>query len=243
MKRGIFVTGTDTGVGKTIVAATLARLLRLRGIDVGVMKPATSGCREVAGELVSDDALLLCDAAGVACDRDVAPYLLREPLAPAEAARIDGVRIDAERIRESFQRLASCHDYVIVEGAGGLMVPLADDLMTSALIRGLDLPLLVVARPNLGTVNHTLLTCCCARHLGLRVIGVVVNNFPAEPDLAEQGAARQIATLSGVPLLGVWPHRPEEDQGAAVERLACWLHEQPGTDDLLRILGALPHER
>lgn len=237
MSRGIFITGTDTGVGKTIVAATLARLLRLKGINVGVMKPVTSGCREEQGRLVSDDALLLSCAAGVPCDDDVAPYLLREPLAPAEAARLDGVRIDADRIRSSYGRLAVLHDVVIVEGAGGLMVPLADGLLTTDLVRFLGLPLLVVARPNLGTVNHTLLTCFCAQQLGLAVAGVVINNFPQSPDLAEQGAPRQIETLSGVSLLGVWPHLDDQQQISAVDKLAAWLQEQPGTDAMLARLG------
>jgi dethiobiotin synthetase len=201
------------------------------------MKPATSGCRLEQGRLVSDDALLLCRAAGLECNDDVAPYLLREPLAPAEAARIDGVRIDAGRIRACHDRLASIHDFVIVEGAGGLMVPLAEQLLTTDLIRLLGLPLVVVARPNLGTVNHTLLTCFSAQQLGLAVAGVVVNNFPLEPDLAEQGGPVQIKALCGAPLLGVWPHRDELDQFAAVEQLALWLHEQPGTDALLRSLG------
>lgn len=237
MSRGIFITGTDTGVGKTIVAATLARLLRMRGVDVGVMKPATSGCREEQGRLVSDDALLLCRAAACECDGDVAPYLLREPLAPSEAARIDGVRIEADRLRACYDRLASRHDFMIVEGAGGLMVPLADQLLATDLIKLLELPLVVVARPNLGTVNHTLLTCYSARQLGLSVAGVVINNFPREPDLAEQGGPGQIQALCGAPLLGVWPHRDEHDQFQAVEQLAVWLNEQPGTGDLLRKLG------
>ena len=133
MARGIFVTGTDTGVGKTVVAAALARLLRMNGIKVGVMKPVTSGCREDAGQLVSDDALLLCAAAGVDCSDDSAPYRLREPVAPADAARMDGVRIDFSRITEAFRRISSTCDYVIVEGAGGLMVPLAGGLLVADL--------------------------------------------------------------------------------------------------------------
>lgn len=237
MSRGIFVTGTDTGVGKTIVAATLTRLLRLKGINVGVMKPVTSGCREEQGHLVSDDALLLCRAAGLSCSDDSAPYLLREPLAPAEAARLDGVRIDAGWIKESYDRLAASHEVVIVEGAGGLMVPLAEHMMTTDLIKLLDLPVLVVARPDLGTVNHTLLTCFSAQQMGLTVAGVIVNNYPEAPDAAEQGASRQIEALSGAPLLGVWPHLNDQDQFAAVERLAGWLNEQTGTASMLRILG------
>lgn len=233
MSRGLFVTGTDTDVGKTIVAATLALFMRQRGINVGVMKPATSGCRDDQGRLVSDDALLLCRAAGTPCDEDAAPYLLREPLAPSEAARIDGVRIEADRIGAAYARLAARHDVVIVEGAGGLMVPLGDGLLTTDLIKQLNLPLLVVARPNLGTVNHTLLTCYSARQLGLTVAGVIINNFPRTPGLAEQGAPRQIGELCGAPLLGVWPHCDERDQWSAIERLAGWLDEQPGTDELI----------
>jgi len=237
VSRGLFVTGTDTGVGKTIVSAALARLLRLKGIDVGVMKPVTSGCCEERGSLVSDDALLLCRSAGLSCSDDNAPYLLRQPLAPAEAARIDGIRIDVERIKESYNRLATGHDFVIVEGAGGLMVPLAERLMTTDLIKLLDLPVLVVARPNLGTVNHTLLTCFSAHQCGLTVAGVVVNNFPEAPDLAAQGAPRQIEALSGAPLLGVWPHFSDQDQCTVIDKLADWLNEQPGTDCMLRKLG------
>jgi dethiobiotin synthetase len=237
MKRGLFVTGTDTGVGKSIVAATLARLLAMKGIDVGVMKPVTSGCREEQGQLVSDDARLLCRAAGLPCQPDTAPYLLVEPLAPAEAARLDGVVIDLAHLKGCYDRLAAKHDFVIVEGAGGLMVPLADGLMTTDLISALGLPLLVVARPNLGTINHTLLTCFSARQLGLSLAGVIVNNYPEIPDLAEQGAPRQIEALCGAPLLGVWPHLEGADENETVEYLAGWLNSQSGTDGLLRVLG------
>jgi dethiobiotin synthetase len=104
-KKGIFITGTDTGVGKTIVAATLARLLKMRGCNVGVMKPVTSGCREEGGELISDDALLLSQAASVPMDNNIAPYCLREPLAPAEAARIQGITINFDRISQSFDQI------------------------------------------------------------------------------------------------------------------------------------------
>lgn len=237
MSKGIFITGTDTGVGKTIVAATLALLLRMRGVNVGVMKPVTSGCREEEGSLVSDDAMLLCQAAGVSCSADVAPYLLREPLAPAEAARIDGVRIDLACIKESYDRLAAVHDVVIVEGAGGLMVPLVGGLLVADLVRELDLNLLVVARPGLGTINHTVLTCFAARQMGLGVAGVIVNNFPDTPGPAEQGAAHQIGSLCGAPVLGIWPNSNDTDQVEIVDYLANWLNKQPETAFVLRELG------
>jgi dethiobiotin synthetase len=235
--RGIFITGTDTGVGKTIVAATLARLLRMNGVKVGVMKPVTSGCPEVSGSLVSDDALLLCQAAGIPCSDDVAPYVLREALAPSEAARLDGVRINFSVIKEAFARLAALYDYVIVEGAGGLMVPLSGGLLVADLVRELDLSLLVVARPGLGTVNHTVLTCFAAQQMNLKVAGVIVNGMPEQPGLAEKGAAHLIGSLCGASVLGIWPQRDENDEMEIVDELAAWLDGQAETSIVLRELG------
>ena len=235
--RGVFVTGTDTGVGKTVVAATLARLLRMNGVSVGVMKPVTSGCRLENGKLVSDDARLLCQAAGIELCDDVAPFCLREAIAPADAARIDGVRIDFSLIKEAFTRLAAAYQYVIVEGAGGLMVPLAGGLLIADLARELELPLLVVARPGLGTINHTVLTCFAARQLGLQVAGVIVNGMPESPGLAEQGAPHQIGSLCGAAVLGVWPQRAESDEMTLVDELAVWLDGQAETSIVLRELG------
>lgn len=235
--RGIFVTGTDTGVGKTIVAATLARLLRLNGINVGVMKPVTSGCDYDNGVLVSDDASLLCEAAGTQYGENVAPYCLREALSPSEAAKIDGLRIDFAHIKECYQRLATQHDYVIVEGAGGLMVPLSGGLLIADLARELQLPLLVVARPGLGTVNHTVLTCFAAQQMGLTVTGVIVNGMPEQSGAAEKSASHQIGSLCGAAILGVWPRRNEAKQIDLVEEMAGWLAVQPETEIVLRELG------
>jgi len=237
VSRGIFVTGTDTGVGKTIVAATLARLLRMNGVNVGVMKPVTSGCREEDGPLVSDDALLLCKAAGVPFSEDIAPYRLREALAPAEAAKCDDVRIDLSVIKASFDRLVSSYDYVIVEGAGGLMVPLSGGLLIADLARELGLPLLVVARPGLGTINHTVLTCFAAQQMGLGVAGVIINGMPEYPDLAEKSAPHHIGSLCGAPVLGIWPQRTEVDEMEIVDELSVWLDGQAETSIVLRELG------
>lgn len=235
--RGIFITGTDTGVGKTIVAATLARLLRMNGVKVGVMKPVTSGCREENGQLVSDDALLLCQAAGITVSDDIAPYRLCEALAPAEAARIDGVRIDFSAIKAAFLRLASIYEYMIVEGAGGLMVPLSGGLLVADLARELELPLLVVARPGLGTINHTVLTCFGAQQLGLQVAGVIINGMPEHPGLAEKSAPHQIGSLCGAPVLGIWPQRNEVDDMEIVDEMSVWLDGQAETSIVLRELG------
>lgn len=236
MSNGLFVTGTDTGVGKTIATAVLARALRLRGVNVGVMKPVTSGCSERNGELVSDDAELLAWAAGIECSDDVAPYRLREPISPVEAAQLDGVKISFSRINEAYQRLSASHDYVLVEGAGGLMVPINGGLLMADLIKQLDLPLLVVARPNLGTINHTVLTCFAASQMDIDVKGVIVNRFPAQPGLAEKGASHQIGSLCGAPILGIWDDLPGTAE-EVVEQLAARFNADPKSDIILRVLG------
>ena len=237
--KGIFISGTDTGVGKTVVASALARLLHDQGLNVGVMKPVTCGCLEENGLLVSEDAGILAWSAGFAgVDRDMAPYLLRLPIAPSEAARHEGVRIDFQLIADSFARLASRHDFVIVEGAGGLMVPLAGDLLIADLINHLSLPLLVVARPNLGTINHTLMTCFAARQLGITVNSVIINNYPETPGFAEESAPHLIASLAGAPLLGIFPHLEGNALREIVVALTERLGKDPATQILLREIGA-----
>ena len=236
--QGIFITGTDTGVGKTIVAAAIARLLKLRGVNVGVMKPVTSGCIESGGKLVSEDAELLAWGASVNPDEpDIAPYLLKTPIAPCVAASMEGVRIDFGRIRDAFDRLAARHGFVIVEGAGGLMVPLAGGLLMADLVARLDLPVLVVARPNLGTVNHSVLTCYAARQLGLTVKGIIINNYPEHPDRAEESAPHLIDSLAGAPLLGVFPRCGNNSPRDIIETLTSRLAADPATRIMLREIG------
>ncbi|HET6419082.1 MAG TPA: dethiobiotin synthase [Geobacteraceae bacterium] len=215
---GVFITGTDTGVGKTVVTAVLAKLLRDRGFKAGVMKPVTSGCAVAGGKLISEDAELLKWASATRSpDADIAPYLLREPLAPSVSAAIDGVNIQFDAILHSFLRLTAANDFVLVEGAGGLMVPLTENRLVSDLIRVLDLPLIIVARPNLGTVNHTLMTCFCAKRMDIEVKGIIIGNYPENPGTAEVYAASMIEEFSGVPVLGVFPHIESENQKMQVE--------------------------
>lgn len=237
MTNGIFITGTDTGVGKTVFSAALARLLRNKGLNVGVMKPVTSGCIERDGSLVSDDAELLAWGAGISVTDDVAPYLLREPIAPSAAAEMEYRKIEFSRILAAYHRLSEEYDFLIVEGAGGLMVPLAGGLLVADLVKLLDLPLLVVARPGLGTVNHTILTCFVARELGLDLKGTIINNYPDSPDSAESTAPHLIDSLSGVPLLARLPAFPDTDDKLRVEKLAQWLSKEPATRILLREIG------
>jgi dethiobiotin synthetase len=237
--KAIFITATDTGVGKTIVAATVAMLMRKRGIRVGVMKPVTSGCRVMDGKPVSEDAELLTWAAGSPADADdYAPYLLHAPLAPSVAATMEGVSIDFQRIQTKFHKLSADHDFVIVEGAGGLMVPLAGGLLIADLILHLGIPALVVSRPGLGTINHTLLTTYSARQLGIVVKGIVINDYPEHPDQAEKYAPHLISSLSGAPVLGVFPHiASSPDTRDIVSHLVEGLSREKTTAIMLREIG------
>ena len=173
---GIFVTGTDTGVGKTVATAALGLALRAAGVDVGVMKPIETGAPLVEGRRVGEDAAALRRllAPGDPIE-DVNPYALALPAAPCAAAKREGVSIDLNVIRAAFERLAARHDVVLVEGAGGLLVPIDEKTTMADLALALALPLVVVARQRLGTINHTLLTLREAGRQGLRVLGVVLN--------------------------------------------------------------------
>lgn len=234
----LFVTGTDTGVGKTMVAAALAMFLRRRGLRVGVMKPCETGVADPARP--GEDARLLCWASGSSdAEELVAPYRFREPLAPALAAERSRTIIDVERIAEAFASLRRGKDLVLVEGAGGLMVPLRGGFLMADLAARLQLPLLVVTRASLGTVNHTLLTIHAARTMDLPVAGFIINRMPAAPGIAEQEAPHQLATLASASLLGVLPE-VEGPAEARIAQLAAGLDAQPTLSWLLQAIGLSP---
>ena len=178
--RGLFVTGTDTGVGKTVVACALAAWCRHQGLDVGVMKPVATGgipMREGGrARWVSQDAIRLVRAAGVADPWSlVNPVCFREPVAPWTAARLARTTIRLGRLLEAFRALCVRHEFVIVEGVGGLLVPLNARATVADLARRFMLPVLLVSRPGLGTLNHTLLSLAGVRGAHLVLAGVVVN--------------------------------------------------------------------
>jgi dethiobiotin synthetase len=206
LRKGIFITGTDTGVGKTLLSGAFAAALRERGMNIGVMKPVESGCKRVKGSLVAADALFLKELSGSNDDIDlINPYRLEHPLAPATAAEMEGVKIESAKIEDAYTRLKSMHDLVIVEGAGGLLVPLNDSLLMADLIKILNLPLLVIARSSLGTINHTLLTLRTAEVSGIEVLGVIINHITPDQGLAEETGVSSIKKFTRVPILGVFP--------------------------------------
>lgn len=222
------VTGTDTGVGKTFISLTLLRLMRARGLRVAAMKPVETG---VSPHDPASDAAQLREAAGGEDDVDVVrPLLLKEPLAPWVAAARGGTAVDLDALDAAFRALSHGRDAVLVEGAGGLLVPLTRDLAYDGLFVQWDLDLVVVAGNRLGVINHTLLTVRAAHDAGLRVRGVVLNTLtPEPPGIAESTNLETLEELlAPVPVLKFpWIRKPGDD--AYVREIA----EECGFDRLI----------
>lgn len=201
--RGFFITGTDTGIGKTWIATSLVTGLCRRGLRVAGMKPVASGCeRDATGRWYNGDALALQQAAGGDLPYErVNPYALPEPVAPHIAAARTGIRIELGVIRRHYEQLAAAHDAVLVEGVGGWRVPLSEDMSTTDLVRALGLPVLLVVGLRLGCINHALLTAEALQADGVPLIGWIANVL--DPEYATTAAT--LATLDDritAPMLG-----------------------------------------
>ncbi len=199
--RGIFVTGTDTEVGKTFVSCALLAMLKRQGVKAAAMKPVASGAEEVDGRWCNDDARRLQAAAGVNADLSlINPYVFPDPVAPHIAAARAGAGIDFARIRQCFSRLEEDADFVLVEGVGGWLVPLNERQSVADLARELDLPVLLVVGMRLGCINHALLTAQAIAQAGLKLRGWVANRLQGDYPVVEDNIAA-IAQRIGAPLL------------------------------------------
>ncbi len=206
---GLFVTGTDTEVGKTVIAGGLARVLHDAGRRVGVMKPIATGCpRQPRVGLVSPDAEFLAHCADAPDTlSEINPIRYAQPLAPSVAARRAKRPVDHQAIRQAFDRIRRRSDYMIVEGIGGLLVPIDDKTCVADLAAELALPLVIVARAGLGTINHTLLTVEAARARDLPIAGIVLNRYqPDSATLAEETNPETIAHHCRLPLPTIVPY-------------------------------------
>lgn len=221
----MFVTGTSTEVGKTVVAAVLARTLAAEGKRVAVFKPAVTGLEE-EGE--TDHALLRRASGSTQSDEEIAPYRFQPPASPHLAAALAGEEIDPERLRQAARAGAEGADAIVCEGVGGLLVPLSPAYLVRDLATDLDYPLAIVASPGLGTINHTLLTLESARAAGLEVAAVVLNPWPEEPTEIERDNRKTIAELGEV--------RVEPLPPLDLTRPESWppLHLPTGRKDALR---------
>jgi dethiobiotin synthetase len=207
MGKGLFITGTDTGVGKTFFACGLAALLKQSDYQVGVMKPAETGCIDRDGKPFPDDAFRLKQASGCALPLEkICPYPLPDPLAPGVAAERAGMTIDIDRLMNFYDAISAAHDITLVEGAGGLLAPLLPNYTYADLARVLKLPVLVVAANRLGVINHLLLTLEHAAGSGLHVVGYVLNQLESQPSLASETNRQALSTLTAVPCIGELPY-------------------------------------
>jgi dethiobiotin synthetase len=206
---GLFITATDTEVGKTVITGAIAAALKEAGMDVGVMKPVASGCvPDKDGKLLSEDASFLMKAAGIGEEERslVNPLCLGPALTPAVAGEVSKVKVEIPYLLENYRRLSAKHEYVLVEGVGGIAAPLWRNYLVVDLMQAMGLTGIVVARPDLGTINHTVLTAEYARIRGVNLGGVVLNGWrEQQAGILETSNADYICELTGLPLLGKFP--------------------------------------
>lgn len=202
--RGLFVTGTDTGVGKSVLAAAICAALTARGERVAAFKPVVTGLEDApAGQWPADHELLAAAAGGRQRPAEVAPYTFASPVSPHYAAELAGEVIEPERIRAAARSAAAGADALVCEGVGGLLVPITFDYSVRDLAVDLGLRVIVAARTGLGTISHSRLTVEGARAAGLDVAGVVMSPWPAWPEPIEESNRATLEELTGVPVSGL----------------------------------------
>ncbi len=206
--QGLFITGTDTGVGKTVVTAAILAYLQHQGQKTGVMKPIETGVDSECSSPANSDALFLMETGGIEDPlAEVCPIRLKPAASPFQAAMIENRSIQPETILSAYRALSEKYDWMLVEGIGGVRVPIARDYGVVNLMRDLGLPAVVVARTQLGTLNHTLMTLDSLKQNGIPVRGVVFNQTgPKAPDAIEQDQPRLVEELSGTQVLGTFPY-------------------------------------
>ena len=222
---GLFFTGTDTGVGKTLVAAAVARILRRQGHGIIVCKPVATGAIWKDGRWVNEDTVALAQASGLVGDLSrVTPWTLPEPAAPPVAAKRAGVELKLDEIIRAIKNQRQPNKAMLVEGVGGLLCPLTGQETVADLAAALHLPLVVVARRSLGTLNHTLLTLEVALARNLPVAGVVVNETAPPRTIAEETNLVELQKRMRAPLLASVPYQsePTADIPASLEAVDWW---------------------
>jgi len=241
--RGVFVTGTDTGVGKTVVTATLVAVMRRMGIDAVPAKPIQTGCEERPEGLVAPDLEFTLTRNGLAPDEAeqalMCPYRFRSPCSPHLAADRENAHISIDQVVHASQRLAEQHQAVLVEGAGGILVPITGDKTMVDLMEALDLPIVLVTRPSLGTLNHTLLSLAELSRRNLRVGGLVFNQSePGPRGYVEEDNRETLARMGAVPVLADLPFRASSGHGTlSPEDIQALADSVQNTDALARLLS------
>lgn len=206
--KGLFVTGTDTGVGKTLIAGAIANILRQAGEKVGVFKPVATGCRHEREGLVSGDAefLAYCADSEFSLEK-INPVTFGTPAAPFACERLENKKVDLEKIIAAYNFICSETDCIIVEGIGGIRVPITDGLDVLTVAKAFGLPVIIVARPNLGTINHTLLTIDAVKSVNLPLAGIIISGYDeSKADYAEQTGPPVISEVGETQILAIVPY-------------------------------------
>lgn len=207
---GLFITATDTEVGKTVITGAIAAALTARGYDLGVMKPLASGAAMSSqGQLIAEDATFLMRAANLPEGQRgrINPVCLAPALTPAVAAAISGVTIDIGSVIAACRQTMQDHELTVIEGVGGITAPLWENYLVADMIAELQLPAIIVARRNLGTINHTVLTAAYARQRGIKIAGVIINGWDEKQvGVLERSNVEYIQRLTGLPILGKLPY-------------------------------------
>ena len=220
---GLFITGTDTGVGKTLIACGLAWSLRKRRINVGIMKPFATGNQIYSQNFKSQDTELLATEANVGdMDDDLNPVFFPIAASPLMASMITKNRISLKSVLSAFQRIRKRHEFVIVEGIGGIMVPLTNSYLLADFVKLIGLQLIVVSRPNLGSVNHTLLTVTACKKYGLDIVGIIINRMPSKPNIVESMTPQFIRKLTGIPIIAIIPEQDRPNAQATGRCMERW---------------------
>jgi len=203
--KSYFVTGTDTGVGKTAITAGIAGSLHKLGINVGIMKPIATGYPQKAG-YKSSDVTILAEAAGIKDPEElINPVFLPIPTSPYDATKLLSVPIEMPSILTKFKKLLSLHDVMLIEGIGGVMTPITKNFFVADMIKAMAIETIIVTRATLGTLNHTVMTCKTCKDYDIKVKGLVINNFDEKGSPAEKSAPTTLYELTGINIIGIIP--------------------------------------
>ena len=202
--KSLFITGTDTDVGKTYVTAGLAVTLRKMGIDVGIMKPFAAGAPQKKG-FKSEDVEILSGAAQVTDPENLMnPQFFKMAASPYTASKSLNVKVKVDSILSNFKKLSKLHSMLLVEGMGGIMTPILKNYFVTNLIKEMKIPTVIVTRTKVGTVNHTIMTCKMCEKYKIPIKGIIINNFDSD-GYQVKTLKRDLQSLTGVPILGVIP--------------------------------------
>ena len=200
-----FITGTDTGVGKTSITAGLAGCMRKLGVDVGIMKPIATGYPNKTGFKSSDVTKLVEASSTKDPENLINPVFLPLPTSPYDATKLLELSVDMPLIFEQFKKLLSMHEVLLVEGIGGIMAPISKNFFVADMIKGMNIETIIITRATIGTLNHTVMTCKMCKDYGIKIRGIVINNFDEKGTPAEKNVPVTLYELTNIPILGIIP--------------------------------------